>query len=293
MFNEFRTLMFNNYHRARDHFISNPDELIEIERYITSIVNDCLDNNYEEFVRDYNEASYLYPFWANYPPDDRGRSPIGDQVPWIEVGEHAVGHKLSRLLSESYDIAEVGLPSGADNRFILWSKDILDMTEGFTDRAFIFLDIKSVGPRDNHGETVISPYQASGDGLWERRGGNLSNSIIEVSGAHVSDVFYPAISPVYVLSDGCAAPTVHLFIKPVYDMLPKPRRGQPLEIIKSICVPNGLLLTQNPNYLEQYPSLFFPGKDEKGKDPRKRRARVSFLLLEQIAQWRVQEIGGV
>lgn len=293
MFNKFRSLMFNDYHRARDHFISNPDELIEIERYITSIVNDCLYDNYEEFRRDYNEASYLYPFWANYPPDDRGRAPVGDQVPWIEVGEHAVGHKLSRLLSESYDIAEVGLPSGADNRFILRSEVILDITEGYTDRAFIFLDIKSVGPRDNHGETVISPYQASGDGLWERRNGNLSNSIIEVSGTRVSDAFYPAISPIYVLSNGCAAPTVHLFIKPVYDMLTGMQCGQPLEIIKSICVPNGLLLTQNPNYLGQYPGLFFPGKDTKEKDPRKRRARVSFSLLDQIANWRVQEIDGV
>lgn len=293
MFNAFRPLMFDNYHRARSHFIDNPDELIDIEHYITSIVNDCLFNNYEEFARDYNEASYLNPFWSNYPPDDRGRAPVGDQVPWIEVGEHAVGHKLSRLLSINYDISEVGLPSGADNRFILWSDDILEITRGFTDCAFIFLDIKSVGPRDNFDHTVISPYQVSGDGLWERQDGNLINSTMTAYGVRVSHNFYPAISPIYTLSNGCVAPTIHLFVKPVYSMLAGTHCGQPLEIIKNICVPNGLLLTQNPNYLRQYPNLFFPGKDDKGKDPRKIRVRVSFSLLHQIAHWRVQQINAV
>ena len=57
-----------------------------------------------------------------------------------------------------------------------------------------------------------------------------------------------------------------------------------------IAVPNGLLLTEVPNYLRRYPGLFFPGKDEKEKNPLKRRCRISFSLLRQIAAWRVQEI---
>lgn len=290
MFNKFRSLMFHRYQQARNHFIDHPEQLIEMERFITSIINDCLLHHYGEFARDYNEASYLNPFWANYPPDDRGRAPVGDQVPWIEVGEHAVGHKLSRLLSVNYKIAEVGLPSGADNRFVLWSDDILEITKGFTDCAFIFLDIKSVGPRDNFDHIVVSPYQVSGDGLWNEQNDNLTNSTMTATGARVSHVFHPAISPIYTLSCESAAPTVHLFVKPVYSMLTGAHCGQPLETIKSICVPNGLLLTQNPAYLRQYPKLFFPGKDDKGKDPRKIRVRVSFSLLRQIAHWRIQEI---
>jgi hypothetical protein len=102
-------------------------------------------------------------------------------------------------------------------------------------------------------------------------------------------VFYPAISPLYPLSDGKIAPTIHLFVKPVYRMLSNGYHGQPLESIKNICVPNGLLLTKSPNYLQMYPSLFFPGKDDKGKDPRKIRVRVSFDILKRIDGWRVTE----
>lgn len=66
-------------------------------------------------------------------------------------------------------------------------------------------------------------------------------------------------------------------------------RGQPLESIMNICVPNGLLLTIAPNYLNNYPGLFYPGKDDKKKDPKKVRVRVSFEILREIAPWRVIE----
>lgn len=290
MFNQYRTLMFDNYQKAKGYFSTYPEQLIEIERFITERVNACILENYDEIERDYNEASYLQAFWANYPPDNRGRSPVGDQVPWIEVGEHAVGHKLSRLLSNSFTIFETGLPSGADNRFVLVSDTISDITNGFTDRAFVFLDIKSVGPRDNFDHTVISPYQVSGDGQWTSPEGNVINSTMLAAGTKSSHMFYPAIAPVYAFSNNTIAPTIHLFVKPIYSMLSDGQRGQPLERIKNICVPNGILLTDNPNYLNEYPNLFFPGKDDKGKDPKKMRARVSFALLKKIAPWRVQEI---
>lgn len=66
--------------------------------------------------------------------------------------------------------------------------------------------------------------------------------------------------------------------------------GQPLSKIKIACIPNGLLLTQAPNYIKNHPHLFFPGKDDKSKDPRKIRARVSFGVLKEIDDWRVKEI---
>lgn len=66
--------------------------------------------------------------------------------------------------------------------------------------------------------------------------------------------------------------------------------GQPLKKIKVASIPNGLLLTQEPNYMKKYPHLFFPGKDDKSKDLRKIRARVSFDVLKAIDSWRVKEI---
>lgn len=149
MFYEYRDMLCANYNRAKDFFCSHPDMLIEVERYVSAIVNDTIADNFEELACDYNEASYMNAFWAEYPPDNRGRAPVGDQIPWIEVGEHAIGHKLNRLIAANYEIREVGLPSGADNRFVLISDEIAKITRGFTDRVFVFLDIKSVGPRDN------------------------------------------------------------------------------------------------------------------------------------------------
>ncbi|MDD6035958.1 MAG: BglI family type II restriction endonuclease [Lachnospiraceae bacterium] len=289
MFFSNRVDLFTRYNDARTYFISHPNELIELEKYITQLVNGVIESNYDEIERDYNEASYLNAMWANYPPEDRGRAPVGDQVPWIEVGEHAVGHKLNRLISQIVTISEVGLPSGADNRFVLYSDEITRITNGYTNCAFVFLDIKSVGPRDNFEHTVLSPYQVSGDGIWNAPNDNMVNSIMVAKGKKASHNFYPAISPIYPLTNGNVAAAIHLFVKPIYKMLDGGHKGQPLESIKNVCVPNGLLLTQNPNYLYTYPELFFPGKDDKGKDPHKMRARVSFELLNQIADWRVQE----
>ena len=289
--------MFYKYNQAKNYFIDNPNDLIEIEHFATDIVVKYIRKYLEEFISDYNYASYSYPFWKNYPPENRGRSPVGDQIPWIEVGEHSVGHKLSRLISKDFRIREIGLPSGADNRFLLFSDEISKITGGYTDSCFIFLDIKSVGPRDNFEHTVLSPYQVSGDGKWETVTQDLENSSMLASGKKTFHTFYPAISPIYIIPDDkngfITAPTIHLFVKPIYGMLNIHNplgNGQPLEEIEVICLPNGLLLTKNPNYLNKYPGLVFPGKDDKGKDNRKRRARISFEVLSDIANWRVQKI---
>jgi hypothetical protein len=66
--------------------------------------------------------------------------------------------------------------------------------------------------------------------------------------------------------------------------------GQPLSRLAIVSIPNGLLLEVNPAYLKQHPGLFYPGKDDKTKNPLKLRARVSFPLLRKIASWRVREL---
>lgn len=293
MYNRYRVDMHRKYNIARATILQQPEIQVAIEKYITNLISSTLATNYTEFETDYNEASYLQPFWEQYPPEDRGRSPVGDQVPWIEVGEHAIGHKLCRLIASRYRMRETGLPSGADNRFVLVAEDLQGLTGGLTDSVMVFLDIKSVGPRDDFEHTVISPYQVSGDGLWTDATGALTNSPLVARGRIASHSFYPAISPIYILSDGTIAPTIHVFVKPVYRMMSldgNGDRGQPLKSIRIVCVPNGPLLTVNPGYLNIYPGIFFPGKDDKNKPATKVRCRVSFELLSRIASWRVTEV---
>lgn len=207
LYSEYRKINHQLYNNAKNHFTNHPEEMIEIEKQVTQIIFDTVNSNITEISRDYNEASYLNPFWASYPPEDRGRAPIGDQVPWIEVGEHAVGHKISRLLSSNYNIREIGLPSGADDRFIL-QNTALSSSNSITDRVLLFLDIKSVGPRDDQEHAVLSPYQVSGDGIWTSPEKNLENSPMAAVGQRATHPFYPALSPIYILSDGTIAPTM-------------------------------------------------------------------------------------
>lgn len=288
MFNMFRTSMHQNYSKARNHFIGNPNELIELERYVFNCIYEIVKENIDEIKRDYNEANFLYPFWAEYPPENRGRKPIGDQIPWLEVGEQAVGHKLRRLLNQKFKIRDIGIPSGPDDRFTLQNDEIA-RTNSLTDTVMLFLDTKSVGPRDDKDEVVVSPNQVSGDGIWDNPNSNLINSKMIAQGTRTSHDFYPAVAPIFVLSDGTIAPVVHVYVKPIYQMLhlkSNSSKGQPLERLRLTCVPNGLLLTQNPNLLSKYPNLIYPGKDDKGTNPKKVRCRVNLKLLAHIAPWR-------
>lgn len=295
MINTHRQNQFKAYNAARDYFIANPNSLIELEMFLTNHLVSIITENILDIKQDYNEASYLYPFWENYPPEDRGRQPIKDQYPWIEVGEHAIGSKLPRLLAQSFRIRDTGLPTGSDQRFVLTHDTIKTATNSYTDSAWFFIDIKSVGPRDDQNHTVMSHNQVSGDGIWINPTDGVKNTILQATGTRAAHDFHASLPPVFVLSDGTIAPLVMIALKPVYKMLPADiigarNNGQPLERIDIACIPNGLLLTQQPNYLAQHKGLLFPGKDDKSKDPRKLRARVSFELLQKIASWRVQTI---
>lgn len=295
MINANRQNQFNLYNLARNCFIAKPNCLIELEYFITKHLVSLVTNHLGEIKRDYNEASYLYPFWENYPPEDRGRQPIKDQYPWIEVGEHAIGSKLPRLLSQIFDIRDAGFPNGADQRFILTNNGIGKATQGFTNSAWLFVDIKSVGPRDDQDHTVMSHNQVSGDGIWVNPNDGIRNTTLQAIGTRASHDFHASLPPIFILSDGTVVPLVIIALKPVYQMLQPSiagtrNDGQPLERIDIACIPNGLLLTQNPNYLENHQGLIFPGKDDKSKDPRKLRARVSFTILKKIHPWRVHSI---
>lgn len=140
----------------------------------------------------------------------------------------------------------------------------------------------------------MSPYQISGSGKWTNVEAGMKNSPIKAKGKRTTLDFYCSMSPIYVLSDGTVAPLLTFAIKPVYEMLKETGTdktvGQPLTKIKVASIPNGILLTQNPNYNKKHPGLFFPGKDDHKKKKNKKRARISFRLLKDIADWRINEI---
>lgn len=282
---------YKAYNKAKAFFMKEPERLINIEKFVCKEILHFIDLHLPEIKRDYNEASFLYPFWKNYAPLDRGRAPKGDQYPWIEVGEQVFGNKLSRYFAANFTVKDSGLPSGSDDRCIISSAKIKEIL-GITDSVWVFIDIKSDGPRDDFDHAVMSPYQISGSGNWNKEGDGIINNAIKAIGERSEHDFLCSLSPIYVLSDKTIAPLVTFALKPVYSMLMKngKNEGQPLTKIKLASIPNGILLTKNPNYLKDYPGLFFPGKDDKKKDTRKKRARVSFDVLKKIDDWRVIDL---
>ena len=250
MFYEKRRLMCEKYNEARDYFINNPANLINLEHYVTDIINEAIVRNYGEIEHDYNEASFLNPFWANYPPDDRGRAPVGDQIPWIEVGEHSVGHKLNRIISTEFDIREVGLPSGADNRFTLSSNDILEMTEESMDRLLsinlkgtFFLTQYAANKmiENNCGEAIINITSMSAYVSSTSRG---EYCISKAGLAMVTALFADRLAEyginVYELRPGIIETDMTAKVKDKYQklisegILPIKRMGEPNDIARAV-----------------------------------------------------------
>lgn len=293
MFNTFRNDMYYKYSQARKDYIDHPEKLIKLEKFMTGKVRYLIESHLDEIVHDFNEASYLSPFWAEYPPLDRGRGPRGDQTPWIEVGEQAVGEKIKRYAAEAFEqVDDIAIPDGPDHRIGVKDSGIKRILQN-TDSAMLFLDSKTVGPRDDKDEVVASPNQVSGNGRWNSVLENVTNDSITAKGKRASQDFQPALSPIIVDSAGTIRPVVLIFVKPVYSMNNQSGgSGQPLEKLKLITVPNGLLLTQSPNYVQQYKDdhLFYPGKDDKSTNILKRRARINAIVLKEIADWRYQVI---
>ena len=276
------------YLSARENLIEDPSPLIGVEKGITNLVAGLLAAAVDEMREDYDAASQLFPFWRNYPPMERGRAPRGDQYPWIEVGEHAVGTKFAHLLRSLSGVRDTGFPTGPDQRFVLTHESIGVLSGGHCTSVWLLLDIKSVGPRDDFDHAVMSHNQISGSGEWVSVNDGVRNATMTAVGSRASHPFYPALPPLVVLPDLSVAYVVTLAVKPVYRMetIGNEWGGQPLGRLDLVAIPNGLLLTQNPNYLAQSPGLLYPGKDDKGKNPEKVRARVDFRLLRSIAEWR-------
>ena len=117
------------YTQTRNQLLACPSIITSVEHYATNSLYDLISKYKDEIEHDYNSASDLAPYWKNYPPDDRGRQPRGDQVPWIEVGEHAVGDNLLSHINELGAVKFPGIPAGPDIRYTVSSSDIADMSD--------------------------------------------------------------------------------------------------------------------------------------------------------------------
>jgi Restriction endonuclease BglI len=260
------TITEADYQQARKDLLAQIHTLIELEeKYMVFLQQVVADASMRIFL-DFSKAGILLPFWRNYPPIQRGRAPTGTSVPWSEVGETAIGSNIVRSLSlKNPEITYPGLPSGADLRFL-------------TNDVLVHFDIKITGPNDRADEVVASPNQVSGDGIAWRDG--VINSAVTITGRRATMSFQPELPPFYIIEDK-VIPCLTYFLKGVYAV---ERLGyQPLVKLELVCVPNGLLAFDGPQYLLTE-GLFIPGKDE--KEHAKKRVRVRMGLLSSIATWR-------
>ncbi len=261
------------YLRARQDLLENGGEpIIRAEQKYMQLFQKLIGDDAQILKRDFDLSSELYPFWANYPPEQRGRQPVGDSVPWIEVGQTSLTANITRLVVRSGlfgDVSFPGLPSGGDMRFA-------------TQDAFIHFDVKVTGPRDATDEVVASRNQISGDGInWDANG--LVNSEVKVRTKRSIQPFRPELPPLYILGERRLVCLTY-FLKAVYRI--EQPGVQPLSYLELVCVPNGLLLFDGPRYCDNFPGLLSPGKDDSTVPLARRRRRVNLTPLAGIGRWR-------
>ncbi|HLH63849.1 MAG TPA: BglI family type II restriction endonuclease [Ktedonobacteraceae bacterium] len=265
------TITEANYFSIRSNLLhKEQSKILAIEQKYMQFLLDVLLSAASTIYYDFSQAMELKPFWVNYSPVQRGRSPRGTSIPWGEVGEKTISASLIRAISlKEPSITYPGLPLGGDIRFA-------------ADDALIHLDIKLTGPNDNPDEIVASPHQVSGDGLFWQNG--VFNSPVKVAGSKAEMNFQPELPPFYVL-DNRILLCLTYFIKAVY--IVKDLGIQPLHYFELVSVPNGLLLFDGPNYA-QTRGLFIPGKDIR-KHPKKR-TRIRLAPLATLDDWRCIKI---
>lgn len=265
------TIIETDYFSIRDKLLGEEQSMIlALERKYTDFLLDTVLAAAGDIYKDFCQAMELSPFWVNYPPIQRGRSPRGTSTPWGEVGEKTISSCLIRAISlKDPSITFPGLPLGGDIRFA-------------TTDALIHFDIKLTGPNDNANEIVASPHQIAGDGRFWRDG--VINSSVVVTGPKKTMQFQPELPPFYVL-DGHTLLCLTYFLKAVYTV--QEMGNQPLHYLELACAPNGLLLFDGPNYARTK-GLLIPGKDE--QDKAKKRTRMRLDPLAGLAEWRCIKI---
>lgn len=265
------TITESEYFSIRSELLSEEQaRIVTLEHKYTRFLLEVVVAAAKDIYKDFCQAMELKPFWVNYPPVPRGRAPSGTSVPWGEVGEKTISSCLIRTLSlKDPSITFPGLPLGGDIRFA-------------TAEAFIHFDMKLTGPNDNAHEVVASPHQIAGDGRLWRNG--VVNSQVEVRGPKARMDFQPELPPFYIL-DNKVLLCLTYFLKAIYTV--QELGDQPLHYLELVCVPNGLLLFDGPNY-SRTRGLLIPGKDD--KTIKKKRTRVRLDPLANLASWRCTKV---
>lgn len=262
------TITAQQYFEVRSKLLENNQAvIIAAEKQYMDFLVDVTLSAANKIYKDFSQAMALMPFWVNYPPRQRGRSPSGNSIPWGEVGEKTIAAILAGAVAlKNPAVTWPGLPFGGDLRFA-------------TEDALIHFDMKLTGPNDRVDEIVASPNQISGDG-YDWQGGGVVNSAVTVTGQRVLMNFQPELPPFYIL-DGKILICLTYFLKAIY--IVEGLGVQPLKYLEVVCAPNGLLLFDGPNY-NNTRGVLIPGKDDKTVE--KKRTRVRLNPLANLANWR-------
>jgi hypothetical protein len=283
--------MRERYVKARSTLLSEPSVILAIEQATSQALATLLRNDITTIKELYDMASALKPYWVNNPPDDRGRAPSGDQFPWIEVGEHAVGSRLLQQAHTRWGALDVGFPLGSDQRFLFPSTAAYDLSGGTFNNVWAMVDIKSVGPTDDQDHVVLGHNQVSGCGQWEPGAEGPVNCVLQASGQRASHPFHPSLPPIVAYGDDTLCFVATFVVKPVYSIESGSGRSswhaQPLHRLELISIPNGLIMGE---MLQTAPGLLFPGKDDKSVSLKRKRARIDLATLRGINEWRNQVI---
>jgi Restriction endonuclease BglI len=267
------------YQGARRELSANPQLIVADEKEIRDLLVDVILAVAPSIDRDWSHAQETLPYWIEAAPKQRGRSPSGTGIPWIEVAEYVPIAHIAAELGRRYkdELVFPALPTGSDLRFSLA-------------KPLVHLDAKAAGPNDRDDEVVAPPYQLSGDGAITDEGKlrpepSILNSRLDFPGRNKQGSFYPSQPPIYTYADQTKL-CITAFLKVVYGV--RSPGDQPLEHMTLAMVPNGILLYDHNLRLE--PGLLARGKDDLAKSARDRRCRVLFAPLANIAPWRVTKI---
>lgn len=262
-------LTHTRYHAIRRWLLAHSADILAYEQQYMGFLADAVLSAANNMYDDFQRASELIPFWINYSPSQRGRSPTGLAAPWSEVGQTTISSNLLRVVAQlDPTISFPGIPFGGDVRFGVR-------------RALLHVDVKSTGPNDVTDEVVAPPQQVSGDGhLWVD---GVMNSSFRVVGARSAGFSYqPKLPPFYVF-DGRVQVCLTYFLKGIYEV--RALGNQPLSYLELVSVPNGLLLFDSFRYADT-PGLLTPGKDDQTVPENRRRVRVKLNPLARLAPWR-------
>lgn len=266
----------SKYFKIRSELVQKPESLVSKEKKYSLKIKQVVKTAANDLYTDFSiNAAKLYPFWSNYPPEQRGRQPTGGSIPWLELGEKTISFNLIEEITKAFSgVRFPGLPTGGDVRFA-------------TRDALVHLDIKLTGPNDNPDELVVPPNQVSGRGdRWNKGVLNSTWPVYYQKTNKVNYNFQPKLPPFYILDDKVLL-CITMFLKAVYKV--KGSGVQPLEYFELACVPNGLLMFEGSE-LASTPGLIISGKDEKSKAEDTKRIRIRLDPLASIGGWRSVKI---